>query len=272
MTTILEDKPTVMVEKREDDLIKTAKTRSKLSLLRNEAAVLRAATVKMPNTFSMPFLYDEFPTGYAREFIDGAPLGARDKVYDEFEKRIPELAQYIAVLRHFKPGSLPNDFTLRNLGWLNILSNVSLNQVWGMRAKAYAKDAKYDCSRLLETAKKSDISRMCFNHGEISPWHILNQRGELYLIDSEWASNNFPEHYDAAHLASRLAVSFKSPDAAKTLLSEYRKYLQTSEPNAVNYFDSTIKGLLAIRAIGELRDAGKDLEGRLSFIKELENR
>ncbi len=93
---------------------------------------------------------------------------------------------------------------------------------------------------------------MEFNHCEPSPWRILEDNDDLYIIDAEWSTDKYPEHYDLAHTVARIGTAYKNPEKAKKFLEEYKTNPSEKEKQ---YFDDTIQGLIAIRVIEELRDA-----------------
>ncbi len=266
-------------------------------LLQNEFVALKNAHGIMLFSFRVPhpISYDPLNKTERQMFIPGTPLGTRNKITDLYIRNIPRIAMYTAKMRRFNPGPLPHDrFKRSNRSWSQAISNrLSLKGVWAnLRAPVYAHDVKgYDCSKLLQTAKQSNISHMSFNHCDVSPWHIIQGEGQnLYLVDFKWASNKFPEHYDITHAVARLGVAYAQPDLAKKLLGEYEKYLTEKEAGSISYFKSTIQGLLAIRTIGELRDISgshgnleetlkaakgetkKSLEAVFDFVKEIENK
>lgn len=122
-------------------------------------------------------------------------------------------------------------------------------------ANRYAKDVrKIDPQPLLDLITETDfIEKQALATSEIVPWHLFTTQSGLAFIDTEWASPNYPIHYDAALSFCRIFSYYpKEPSAAINLLKQYTSNYQGQESREA--FQQHLRGLIALRTIGQLRD------------------
>ncbi len=232
--------------------------KNRVALLRNEAQVLDKAQGKINGSFAVPLLSDEeFRDGIIEmNYVDGTFFGER-KAYDilvlPHDIVSPKFVDYLVTLVNFNPGELPYDSGFRNLAFLNWISSEKwLKPIWLAKSLGYLAGINIHIGEnLFSTIINSKISQTGFNHCNIRPEHLIKTIDDYASIDWEWATNKFPKHYDVCYLADVLGIAHGRSYLAEKLLHSYREALHPSERQ---YFDDTCYGLLAIRALGELRD------------------
>lgn len=113
-----------------------------------------------------------------------------------------------------------------------------------------------DQKQLLEINKLMGSTHFLFERNlatsGLDPWRLADFNGRLYLLDTEWASRLYPRHYDLAASVARLWSNYpQQPEAATDLLNDYfSNHLGTNKTRDIEH----IRGLLALRTVGEWRD------------------
>lgn len=122
-------------------------------------------------------------------------------------------------------------------------------------ATRYAKDVRrIDPDPLIDIIVKTQfIENQALATSEIVPWHLFISPQGLTFIDTEWASQHYPLHYDIALSFCRTFAYYpQDPSAAISLLHEYINTYHGQEPK--DRFLEHLRGLIALRTIGQLRD------------------
>ena len=89
------------------------------------------------------------------------------------------------------------------------------------------------------------------NHGDFVPWHFIQGKERIALIDAEHASCYLPKYYDVSYFYERLYARGRSPELAK----EYLRKIKDAIPSVDRQnFDSELKPVLASRIIIGVRD------------------
>ncbi len=113
-----------------------------------------------------------------------------------------------------------------------------------------------------------DNYRPTVNHGDFTPWHMIDNPDQIVLIDGEHGSSLMPIFYDSAYFYERVYVDGQGPDLAK----QYLSLLYQQLPNDLQKeFETTFRPILAVRLIGGYNDARVDQVNDISGLNSLKD-
>jgi hypothetical protein len=167
-----------------------------------------------------------------------------------FWRRLHDIAELSWILLDAPSILLPKDSSQE--GWNNIEGYVQKVKAWS---------AEVDNDLMVPLLEKfvyrlpgiySQYFSPCVNHGDFTPWHILEQKdGRLVLVDGEAASCTALRFYDAAYMYHRLCTEV-SYYFAESYLANFSNLLSSAKRQELS---EIFPILLACRIIGGFRDA-----------------
>lgn len=93
----------------------------------------------------------------------------------------------------------------------------------------------------------------CWQHGDLTPWHIFKSSQALIIIDCEHVKDDWPRFYDIANFYSQLVVRFSLEDWADKMLADFSD-LRSEDVNKSQAFWAVVV-LRSARRISEHYDS-----------------
>lgn len=66
----------------------------------------------------------------------------------------------------------------------------------------------------------------CYQHGDLTPWHILKKGKQFVVVDCEHVSDDWPRFYDIANFYSKLNVEFDLNNKSEKMMDGFAKIRQ----------------------------------------------
>lgn len=219
------------------------KTKNEVSW--NQAIALKIETTKT-NLFRVPKIINTGKLNgyfyYLAEFMTGELLATKNPL------RRKNLVRWLEQITEI------NFFILR-LEKLPLLRDQKNNQLnsWEKYQEKYHKwyteaRKKYDVEKIFKIVKnlRGDYLKG-LNHGDFVPWHMIENNGQIVLIDAEHASSLGPRYYDIAYFYHRVYTALQAPKLAEKYLAMIKKKLPEEEKEKFERFFPLV---LATRILG----------------------
>lgn len=179
---------------------------------------------------------------YLAEFIKGELLATKKPPQRK------KLAQWLEQIVEI-------NFFILNLEKLLLLRDNDSNKLnlWKEYQEKYHKwyieaRQKYDLEKIFRVVKNLQGDyKIGLNHGDFVPWHIIENRGQLVLVDAEHATCLGPRYYDIAYFYHRVYTALQAPELAEKYLAIIKEKISKAEKENFQQFFPLV---LATRILG----------------------
>lgn len=200
-------------------------------------------SIKIPHIYETGKLEDRFY--YLSEFCEGDLLATKiPPNLKNLKKWLDKIVELNIILLQSKNIKLKKDENINE-------KEVSNNYVNDIKQR-YEDVKEYGLKEFFEEVellKNNFIPKI--NHGDFVPWHFIEDKNTITLIDAEHASSYLPKYYDVCYFYERLYARGESPELAKEYLRKIKNSLPEKEKNN---FDKELRPVLASRIIIGIRD------------------
>jgi hypothetical protein len=143
-------------------------------------------------------------------------------------------------------------------------NNISIEQKWqesivAKNDRFYQETSSHNLQEIKKVVDEYDGIGEAWGlcHRDFVPWHMIENDGQIVLIDAEHAGNLNPMFYDTAYFFTRLYTYGKNPKLAKLFLKKIIRNLSIIGKDE-KFFWKHFKPILATRVIGAFWDAQND--------------
>ena len=194
--------------------------------------------IKIPQIYQKGIFEDKFY--YISEFLEGELLATKfPPNLKNLKNWIDKIVQLNILLLSSKKIIFKNDFKIQEKEICKQYINKIKNR--------YDEIKQFSLEKVFSEVKKlknNFIPKV--NHGDFVPWHFIEGKNTITLIDAEHASSYLPKYYDISYFYERLYARGESPKLAKEYLRKIKESLSNTEK--LN-FDQELKPVLASRII-----------------------